>query len=228
MFRLTTRNRYDQQSVGGNQTTPPGYYMAKILQVDPMRSRSGNDMLQLTIEVDAGGLRCLEVKDYLILNTASAWKIEQYLAAIGKQFDAGQEITIDQRTFLGGKFVALTCNEPGVKNPDRLYVKIFAAMRPQDARHMGALEPDELKYYGLSPDGTPARVEQRAVALQQQPQNDMWRNDNSMGMQQQGNAWGQAPQPQPHPGHQQPQNGWQQGNAQPAPVDNMADDDIPF
>ena len=216
MFRLITQNSSEQQNIGGSQFTPPGFYQARILQVDAAKSRAGRDMLTLTIEVDAGGMRCVEVKDYLVLTTESAWKIEQYLAAVGTRFSANQDITIDQRTFLGGKFVALTCNEPGVKNPDKLYLKIFAAMRHQDVKHMGPLEPAELEYYGLNADGTSRRSEQRAVAQQQQPRNDMWRNNNSMGMQQQ-NAWGQPQQ----------QGGYQQGSA-PAPDSNMADDDIPF
>lgn len=219
MFKLTTRNSYDNQAIGGNQTTPPGFYPAKILAVEPMRSRSGRDMLKLTIEVDSGGVRCLEVTDYLILHSDFAWKIEQYLAAVGCQFGAGEEVTIEPRTFLGGKFIAITCNEPGMKNPDRLYLKVYHAVRPQDAPHMGELTPDELRHYGLNSDGTQARSEQRAVAQQQQPQNDPWRNQNSMGNGQQQN-WGH-----------QPQNGWQQGRGQQQqqpPADNMADDDIPF
>lgn len=230
MFQFQTRNRYDQQSIGGNQTTPAGFYPAKVLAVEPMRSRSGKDMLKLTIEVDAGGVRCIETTDYLILHSDFAWKIEQYLAAVGRQFGAGENITIDNNTFLGCKFTALTCNEPGVKNPDRLYLKVMHALRAQDAPHKGALTPDELEYYGLNADGTQRNsvTERRAVAQQQQPQNAMWSNPAPMGQHPGGNAWGQAPQQQPHPGHQQPQNGWQQGNAQPAPVDNMADDDIPF
>lgn len=226
MFQFTTRNRYDQQAVGGNQTTPAGFYMAKILAVEPMRSKSGRDMLKLAVEVDTNGPKCLEITDYLILHSDFAWKIEQYLAAVGRQFAAGENVTIDQRTFLGGKFVALTYNEPGQKNPGRLYAKIHAAMRPQDAPHMGALTTDELEYYGLTHDGTRPQAEQRAVAQQQTVHNSTWTNPAPMGQHHGGNAWGQAPQP--HPGHQQPQNGWQHGNAQPAPVDNMANDDIPF
>lgn len=231
MFQFQTKNRCDQQTIGGAQTTQPGFYFAKILAVEPMRSRSGKDMLKLTVEVEAGGVRCIETTDYLILHSDFAWKIEQYLAAIGGQFGAGESVTIDQRTFLGGKFVALTCNEPGVKNPDRLFLKVMHAIRPQDAPHMGVLTHDELEHYGLNPDGTQRNsvAERRAVAQQQQPQNAVWSNPAPMGQHPGGNAWGQAPQQQPHPGHQQPQNDWQRRSVQqPAPVDNMADDDIPF
>ena len=193
--------------------------MAKILAVEPMCSKSGRDMLKLTVEVDTCGPKCLEVTDYLILHSDFAWKIEQYLAAIGRQFGAGENVTIDQRTFLGGKFVALTYNEPGQKNPGRLYLKIHAAMRPQDASHMGALTPDELEYYGLNHDGTRPQAEQRAVAQQQQPQNSMWQNSNSMGRQ-------TREQYPAHPGHQPPQRATVPGL--PPVEDNMEDDDIPF
>lgn len=226
MFQLRTKSRFDQQSVGGSQPTAPGYYFAKILSVEPTNSRSGKAMLKLSIEVDTGAPRCLEVVDYLILHSDHSWKIEQYLAAVGVQFEAGQDITIEPRTFLGGKFVAVTCNEPGMKNPDRLYLRVLHAVRPQSAPHMGALLPDELEYYGLNPDGTQKGAERRAVAQQQPVQNASWQNPPSMGRQQPAGSW-----QQPHPGHQPPQQcgsgNWQQGSGQPSPMLEN-EDDIPF
>lgn len=225
MFQLRTKSRFDQQSVGGSQPTAPGYYFAKILSVEPTNSRSGKAMLKLSIEVDTGAPRCLEVVDYLILHSDHAWKIEQYLAAVGVQFEAGQDITIEPRTFLGGKFVAVTCNEPGMKNPDRLYLRILHAVRPQSAPHMGALTPEELEYFGLNADGTQKGAERRAVAQQQPVQNAAWQNPPAMGRQNTG-SW-----QQPHPGHQPPQQNnrgnWQQGGAQPSPMLDETDD-IPF
>ena len=35
MFQFQTKNRCDQQSIGGAQTTQPGFYFAKILAVEP-------------------------------------------------------------------------------------------------------------------------------------------------------------------------------------------------
>lgn len=220
MFNLITINRYDQQSIGGGQPTPAGFYPAKILEVEPMRSKSGRDMLKLTIEVDAGGVRCIETKDYLILHSNFAWKIEQYLAAIGMQFGENENIRIDTNTFLGCKFVALTCNEPGQSNPNSLYLKVLHAVRKQDAPYMGALRMEELEYYGLNSDGTrKGEQERKAVAQQQQPQNSMWQNNNSMGRQ-------TREQYPAHPGHQPPQRATVPGL--PPVDDNMADDDIPF
>ncbi len=219
MFEFKTKNRYDQQSVGGAQPTPAGFYPAKILEVEPMRSKSGRDMLKLTIEIDAGGVRCIKVKDYLILHSDFAWKIEQYLAAIGVQFKEKENISIDTRTFLGGKFVALTCNEPGQSNTGRLYVKVLHALRQQAVPYMGALRMEELEYYGLASDGVrKGETERKIVAQQQAPQNSMWQNNNSMGRQ-------PREQYSAHPGHQHPQQATVPGLP---PVDNMADDDIPF
>lgn len=230
MFSLTTRNSYDKQSIGGSNYTPAGYYEAKILAAEPMRSRSGKDMLKLTVEVDAGGVRCLETTDYLMLHSDFAWKIEQYLAAIGMQFGAGEQINIDRGTFAGGKFIALTCNEPGQKNPERLYVKVMHALRYADVKHMGALTPEELEYYGLNADGTRrnSAEERRAVAQQQHPQNAAWSNPAPMGRSV-NNGWGQTAPQNAHPGHQQPQGGWQKGQDSAPMLQGMEnDDDIPF
>lgn len=206
MFQFNTRNSYDKQNVGGSGFTQAGYYEAKILAVEPTRSKAGKDMLKLTVELDTGGVRCIEVSEYLILHSDHAWKLEQYLAAVGKQFGAGENVTIDRDTFLGGKFVALTYNEPGMTNPDKLYIKIMHALRHADAKHMGALTQEELEYYGLNMDGTRrnSASERRAVAQQQQPQNAAWSNPAPMGRAA-NNGWGNNA----HPGHQRPQADWQ-------------------
>lgn len=229
-FVFTTQNSWDSQPLDVAKSIPAGFYPANIVEAKELYSKSGKPMLQLTMEVDAGGTHYITVKEYLLLEAASAWKIEQYLAAIGMQFGTKQEVQVDANTFLGGKLYLLTCNEPGLNNPDRLYMKAYKAFRAQDVKQPGALSEKLLEYYCLNPDGTVkgSKTEQRANAQPQpQPQN-VWGNQQpqqqyppqAMAHQQQyqqpANNWPQQPQPAYQP---------QQGQA---PVYEEADDDIPF
>ena len=225
-FQFKTQYGWDEQPKEPSMTTPPGYYPAKIVAAEEKYSKSGKPMLQLKLEVDAGGTRTVDVNEYLLLDSTAPWKVEQYLAAIGFQFSAGQDVSISANTFLGGRLYILTYNEPGQKNPDRLYIKPLKAFRTQDVQQPGPLPADQLEVWGLNSDGTRkgSRDEQRANAQpwQQQPQ-------------QQG-GWGQpTPHQQaksngymPQPAYQQQPAGYQQGQGAPAPMPNEDDDDIPF
>ena len=225
-FQFKTQYGWDEQPKEPSMTTPPGYYPAKIVAAEEKYSKSGKPMLQLKLEVDAGGTRTVDVNEYLLLDSTAPWKVEQYLAAIGFQFSAGQDVNISANTFLGGQLYVLTYNEPGQKNPDRLYIKPLKAFRTQDVQQPGPLPADQLEVWGLNSDGTRkgSRDEQRANAQpwQQQPQ-------------QQG-GWGQpTPHQQaksngymPQPAYQQQPAGYQQGQGAPAPMPNEDDDDIPF
>ena len=228
-FQFKAQYGWDQQPTEPSITTPPGFYPAKIVAAEEKYSKTNKPMLQLTLEVDTGGSKTIDIKEYLLLEANSAWKVEQYLAAIGTMFGAGQEINISANTFLGGRLYVLTYNEPGMKNPDRLYMKILRAFRANDVKHPGPLMTEQLEMWGLNPDGTRkgTRDEVRANAQpwQQQPQ--------------QQSAWGQQPQRQPlqpigwmqngtpYPPQQQTDPGFQQGQA-PAIMPNEEDDDIPF
>ena len=165
-FQFRTQYGWDEQPKEPSQSTPPGYYPAKIVAAEEKYSRSGKPMLQLKLEVGAGGARTVDVNEYLLLDSTAPWKVEQYLAAIGYQFSAGQDVSISANTFLGGRLYVLTYNEPGQKNPDRLYIKPLKAFRTQDVPQPGPLPADQLEMWGLNPDGTRkgSRDEQRANA----------------------------------------------------------------
>ena len=210
-FVFKTQYSHDTQPTEATGSTRPGFYPAKIVAADEKYSKSGRQMIQLSIEVDAGGPRYVEVKEYLLLEQKSAWKIEQYIAAIGIEFGQGQDISIDCNTFIGGKFYLLTCNEPGQKNPDRLFMKPMKAFRRADIPHEGPLTDAELDDWCLNSDGTRkgSKEDMRANALQpaRAPQQGAW------GAQPQQGGWG-TPQPTAQPA---------------APIDeNLEDDDIPF
>ena len=237
-FQFKTQYGWDEQPKEPSQSTPPGYYPAKIVAAEEKYSKSGKPMLQLKLEVDAGGARTVDVNEYLLLDTTAPWKVEQYLAAIGYQFSAGQDVSISANTFLGGRLYILTYNEPGQKNPERLYIKPLKAFRVQDVKAPGPLPADQLEMWGLNPDGTRkgTRDEVRANAQpwQQQPQQQSAWGAPAQAPQQGG--WGQpTPHQQakangymPQPAYQQQPAGYQQGQGAPAPMPNEEDDDIPF
>ena len=226
-FQFRTQYGWDEQPKEPSQSTPPGYYPAKIVAAEEKYSKSGKPMLQLKLEVDTGGARTVDVNEYLLLDSTAPWKVEQYLAAIGYQFSAGQDVNISTNTFLGGRLYVLTYNEPGQKNPDRLYIKPLKAFRSQDVKQPGPLPIDQLELWGLNPDGTRrgSREEQRANAQPWQhpvpPQNTGWGQPTPH---EQAKSNGYMPQPV----YQQQPAGDQQGQGAPAPMPNEEDDDIPF
>lgn len=226
-FQFRTQYGWDEQPKEPSMTTPPGYYPAKIVAAEEKYSKSGKPMLQLKLEVDTGGARTVDVNEYLLLDSTAPWKVEQYLAAIGYQFSAGQDVNISANTFLGGRLYVLTYNEPGQKNPDRLYIKPLKAFRSQDVQQPGPLPVDQLELWGLNPDGTRkgSREEQRANAQPWQhpvpPQNTGWGQPTPH---EQAKSNGYMPQPV----YQQQPTGYQQGQGAPAPMPNEEDDDIPF
>lgn len=226
-FQFRTQYGWDEQPKEPSMTTPPGYYPAKIVAAEEKYSKSGKLMLQLKLEIDTGGSRTVDVNEYLLLDSTAPWKVEQYLAAIGYQFSAGQDVNISANTFLGGRLYVLTYNEPGQKNPDRLYIKPLKAFRSQDVKQPGPLPIDQLELWGLNPDGTRrgSREEQRANAQPwQQSAPPQVQGCGQSTPHQQANANGYMPQP----AYQQQPAGYQQGQGTPAPMPNEEDDDIPF
>lgn len=220
-FVFKTQYAHDAQPTEAAQTHKPGFYSAKIVNAEEKYSRSGKPMLVLSLEVDPGGIRTLDIKEYLLLETSASWKVEQYLAAIGVQFGQGQDVSVDANTFIGGDCYLLTYNEPGQTNPDRLFMKPLKAFRKQDIPHSGPLTDAELEYWGLNADGTRkgSRDEQRANAQPLRPQQNSWGAQPQPLRQQQG-GWGAQQQ-----GYAQP--AYQQGSA-PLVQENLEDDDIPF
>ena len=237
-FIIKTQYAHDAQPTEAAQSYKAGFYPAKIVAAEEKYSKSGKPMFELTLEVDPGGIKTLDVKEYLLLEGNASWKIEQYLAAIGMQFGQGQNITVDANMFLGGRLYLLTCNEPGQKNPDRLYMKPMKAFRKQDIPHEGALTDAELEHWGLNQDGTRkgSREEQRANAQPMRPQGGFGQQQGGWNNQQQYPPQAMAHQPQYQTSAnnwpQQPQQGYSQPAYQPqqgqAPVYEEADDDIPF
>ncbi|MBR5878690.1 MAG: DUF669 domain-containing protein [Akkermansia sp.] len=156
MFKFKTRNSSNEQKMTAAGHVPAGIYAAAIVDVQERTSKSGNPMLVLTLDVDAGGGRSIEVAEYVSLTERTAWKVERWLAACGHVFDEGQEVTLEPRMLLGRKPMVLTYNEPGQKDSSKLYMRIMAALTLAEVKYKGPLKPDDLRQYGLNSDGTMA------------------------------------------------------------------------
>lgn len=135
---------------------PAGIYAGTIVDVQERTSKNGNPMLVLTLDVDAGGGRSIEVAEYVPLTERTAWKVERWLAACGHVFDEGQEVTLEPRMLLGRRPMVLTYNEPGQKDASKLYMRILAALTLAEVKYKGPLKPEDLRQYGLNADGTMA------------------------------------------------------------------------
>lgn len=205
MFTFKAQNKFDEQPSFGS-SLKPGFYNAQIVKVDAETSQAGNPQLKLTVEITNGNT-FIQITEWLTLTQRAAWKIERWLAACGYQFAAGEQIDINQNTFLGRRCVVLTYMTPGKETnadgSEKLFVSILRAVRPEDAPCLGPLELDEYPTYGLAADGTDAH-RARAKAPAQQ------------------SGWGAKPAPQPA----RQQNGWSRGRN--TNYDYPEEDDLGF
>lgn len=63
---------------------PVNVYKARIVEcVEGQSKSSGNDMLTVTLEIATGDWKGRKLWDYIVLNDASAWKLRQFLEAVG-------------------------------------------------------------------------------------------------------------------------------------------------
>jgi len=80
----------------GNSLIPDGEYDAEIATAEETLSKSGKDMMKLSLKVWAGGGGPRIVFDYLVV-PETIWRLKQIAAAIGKleQYNAGEIHTSD-------------------------------------------------------------------------------------------------------------------------------------
>ena len=154
-FTFTTSNSYDQAWPIGGGAIAPGWYQAIVLDAIETKSRtSGNPMLDMTLQVAVSKTRTVDIRHCcLVLTSKAAWKIEQFLAATGKQFAKGEQLTISAQEVEGKKLWVQLYNEPDRDNPERLYARVDAYMRKEDTPHPGAMTAEELEEHGLTARG---------------------------------------------------------------------------
>lgn len=81
--------KYDPKSA--SSLIPDGEYDAEIATAEEARSKSGKEMLKLTVKVWAGGGGPRTVFDYVV-NPETLWRLKQIAGAVGKNdlFDSGE------------------------------------------------------------------------------------------------------------------------------------------
>ena len=126
-----------------------------VLEATETTSKSsGNPMLDMTLQVTVSRTRTVDIRHCcLVLTSKAAWKIEQFLAATGKQFAKGEEISISAQSVEGKKLYVQLYNEGDRDDPERLYARVDAYMRKEDIPHPGAMTEEEKEQYGLTSRG---------------------------------------------------------------------------
>lgn len=139
-------------SASAHARVQPGWYEAVVLAAAEKQSKNGSPMIELNLGVDVGRMRPFELRAWLVLTTKAAWKIEQFLAATGKRFGAGEQLSIDARECEGKRLCVTLCNR--VTDKGGLYPDVFDFRRREDCPRIGAMNAEELDEWGLNPDGT--------------------------------------------------------------------------
>lgn len=94
-------------SSGGNYSVPPGDYKIKIVDAIETHSKAGDPMVKLKFAVVMDdGSDGPTFFEYLTLTSASAWKIDEFLAAANKHPGEGLDVELDADEMIGWEMEA--------------------------------------------------------------------------------------------------------------------------
>lgn len=144
----------------------PGWYEAVVLAAAEKQSKGGSPMIELNLGVDVGRAKPFEMRAWLVLSQKAAWKIEQFLAATGKRFGVGEQLSIDARECEGKRLCVTLCNR--LMDRGGLWPDILDFRRREDCPRLGAMEVGEYEQWGLKPDGTRYTKEERETVGRRQ------------------------------------------------------------
>jgi hypothetical protein len=106
----------------GVYLVPPGIYNVEVASATEKTSQSGNAMIKLVCTILLpDGSEGPEVWDHLVFTAKASWKIDQFLASIGRAVIPGEDVEIEALDIVGVKGVALIGEEPGATNPDHKF-----------------------------------------------------------------------------------------------------------
>lgn len=81
---------------------PAGTYTVRVAEAIEDTSKSGNDMLKLKLRIVLNnGHDGPALFDYLVLSEGASWKIDQFLAAMGKHPGEGRAVELDPDIMIG-------------------------------------------------------------------------------------------------------------------------------
>jgi len=95
-----------EKAKGGGAFVPPqpGVYKAKINEIDQTESKAGNPMLKVTSKVTDKKFNGALLFDYIVLNEASEWKLDQFLQAMGIATTKKRKGSVDLDELIGKGF----------------------------------------------------------------------------------------------------------------------------
>ena len=100
----------------------PGVYKMEVANATDKTSQNGNAMIKLVCKIlMPDGSAGPEVWDHLVFTAKAAWKIDQFLASIGRATVPGEDVEVDAIDLIGATGVALIGEEPGQTNPDHKF-----------------------------------------------------------------------------------------------------------
>ena len=103
----------------------PGVYKMEVASAADKTSQNGNAMIKLVCKMQMpDGSAGPEVWDHLVFTAKAAWKIDQFLASIGRATIPGEDVDVDAIDLIGAVGVALIGEEPGQTNPDHKFNNI--------------------------------------------------------------------------------------------------------
>ena len=85
-----------------DKPVPVGLYRARVQEVEHTESKSsGNEMLKVTYEIARGDHKGRLAWDYIVLNENNAWKLRQFLEAVGLVKGKKERGTLDLAKIAG-------------------------------------------------------------------------------------------------------------------------------
>ena len=100
----------------------PGTYQVEVTKATEKVSQNGDPMISMTCEIRlANGAVGPTVWDNLVFTKKAAWKIDQFLASIGRAVVPGEEVIVEADDIVGMSGVAVIGEEPGTTNPSRRF-----------------------------------------------------------------------------------------------------------
>lgn len=100
----------------------PGIYKMEVVNATDKTSQNGNAMIKLVCKILLpDGSAGPEVWDHLVFTAKAAWKIDQFLASIGRATVPGEDVEVYAIDLIEAVGVALIGEEPGQSNPDHRF-----------------------------------------------------------------------------------------------------------
>lgn len=111
---------------GGFALLAPGEYPFVIVDAEEKTSKAGNAMIEIAARhALPDGSQGRKVYDNLVFLETCFWKIDQFLAAVGKHPGEGKQITLDAVDCVGLTFRAVVNIETGANGKERNVIEAY-------------------------------------------------------------------------------------------------------